>query len=509
MPEEVVPAHSMPAKRRVLLIFGGRSAEHDVSRVTAVAVARALDPERYDVVPLAITTDGQWLLADSARAALDAGAGAFPDAFLVDGAHAAGLGELVALSGSTPPGSKLAARASLDVDVVLPLLHGPYGEDGTVQGLLELANLPYVGSGVVGSAVAMDKVMMKRAFAACGLATARHLPFRDGGDIGAFLDAVEAELGYPCFVKPANLGSSVGVSKAVDRASLVTACAVALDFDEWILVEEAITGREIEVAVLGDDPPEASVPGEIVPGAEFYTYADKYEHDDAQLHAPAVLSEEQARAAQELAVAAFEACRCEAMARVDLFFEEIGPSGAPGRGFLVNEVNTIPGFTPISMYPRLWEVSGLSYSALLDRLIDLAIERHDRRARRAGRQRGIDLQVHHRAGEGAGDAVDGLDLRDDLLAEVVERRRGGVHDHVVGPRHRRGGDDAVDAASGLRDLHRLPDLGLDQHVRGDAHPCLRSWQLRCRAARATARCAAGYLRRWPLASGSPFPRRWG
>jgi len=372
-----MPNSSERVKRRVLLIFGGRSAEHDVSRVTAVAVARALDPERYEVVPVAITTDGQWLLADSARAALAAGSDALPSAFVVDGPPATGIGELVAQPG----------RGALDVDVVLPLLHGPYGEDGTVQGLLELANLPYVGSGVVGSAVAMDKVMMKRAFAACGLATPRHVVFRDGRDAGAFFSEVDAELGYPCFVKPANLGSSVGVSKAVDRGSLEAACAVALGFDEWIMVEEAIHGREIEVAVLGDDPPEASVPGEIVPGAEFYTYADKYEHDDAQLLAPAPLTDEQARDAQVLALAAFDACRCEAMARVDLFFEEVGPGGAPGRGFLVNEVNTIPGFTPISMYPRLWEVSGLSYSALLDRLIELAIQRHRRRARRAGRQR--------------------------------------------------------------------------------------------------------------------------
>ena len=182
-------------------------------------------------------------------------------------------------------------------------------------------------------------------------------------------------------MKPANLGSSVGVSKALDRTELAAACAVALAFDEWILVEEGINGREIEVAVLGDDPAEASVPGEIVPGADFYSYADKYEHDHAQLLAPAPLTDAQALEAQVLAVAAFEACRCEAMARVDLFLEE------PGRGFLVNEVNTIPGFTPISMYPRLWEVSGLAYPALLDRLIELAIARHDRRARRAGRQR--------------------------------------------------------------------------------------------------------------------------
>jgi len=274
--------------------------------------------------------------------------------------------------------------------VVLPLLHGPYGEDGTVQGLLELAALPYVGSGVLGSAVGMDKIMMKRAFAAGRLPTPNHLAFRDGHDVVAFGDQVEGELGYPCFVKPANLGSSVGVSKAHDRGGLDAAVALASGFDEWVIVEEAIDGREIEVAVLGDDPPEASVPGEVVPGDEFYSYGDKYERDDAQLLAPAPLTEAQTAEVQRLAVAAFEACRCEAMARVDFFLEETDPKGraaGAGRGFLVNELNTIPGFTPISMYPRLWELSGLPYPKLLDRLIELALARHDRRNRRAGRQR--------------------------------------------------------------------------------------------------------------------------
>ncbi len=284
-------------------------------------------------------------------------------------------------------GAPASAVNPFDVDVVFPLLHGPYGEDGTVQGLLELADLPYVGSGVVGSAVGMDKVMMKRAFAACGLPTPAHLAFRDGHDLAAFADAVERDLGLPCFVKPANLGSSVGVSKARTRAELDAACARALEFDEWIIVEEAIAGREIEVAVLGDDPPVASVPGEIVPGDDFYSYADKYEAEAAQLLAPAPLTPDEVDAAQRVALAAFEACRLEAMARVDLFLEDAAPDGSPGRGFLVNEVNTIPGFTPLSMYPRLWEVSGLAYPALLDRLIELAIDRHARRARRAGRQR--------------------------------------------------------------------------------------------------------------------------
>jgi D-alanine-D-alanine ligase len=349
-------------RQRVLLLFGGRSAEHDVSRVTAVAVARALDRTRYDVVPVGITTDGRWLLADSAERAIEAGVDALPSAFDVDGEVAPAVG-------------------ALDVDVVFPLLHGPYGEDGTVQGLLELANLPYVGSGVVGSAVAMDKVMMKRAFAAEGLPYAKTVDFRDGHDRAALVAQVEDELGYPCFVKPANLGSSVGVSKARDRGELEAACALALTYDEWIVVEAAVAGREIELAVLGDDPPMVSVPGEIVPGDDFYSYADKYEADDAQLLVPAPLGDDQIAEAQALARRAFEACRCEAMARVDLFLRDV--DGA----FLVNEVNTIPGFTPISMYPRLWEATGVPYSELIDRLIDLALARHARRAKRAGKQR--------------------------------------------------------------------------------------------------------------------------
>jgi D-alanine-D-alanine ligase len=353
-------------KRRVLLLFGGRSAEHDVSRVTAVAVARALDRDRYEVVPVAITTDGRWLLADAAQRAIESGPAALPDAFAVEGDLAPALGALA-------------------VDVVFPLLHGPYGEDGTVQGLLELADLPYVGSGVVGSAVAMDKVMMKRAFASAGLPYARTVEFRDGRDRAELVARVEAELGYPCFVKPANLGSSVGVSKARDRTRLAAAVDLALSYDEWIVVEEEVAGREIELAVLGDDPPNVSVAGEIVPGDDFYSYRDKYEADDAQLLVPAPLDDEQLATAQGLARRAFEACRCEAMARVDLFLTDDATTGAGG--FLVNEVNTIPGFTPISMYPRLWEATGVAYPELLDRLIDLALARHARRAGRAGRQR--------------------------------------------------------------------------------------------------------------------------
>jgi D-alanine--D-alanine ligase len=369
----------MAPRTRVLLLFGGRSAEHDVSRVTAASVAGALDPAKYEVVPVAITRHGQWLLADEAQALLAESAGALPVAFSVEGTP-------VALSADPTRAEWVPSDRGepFAVDVVLPLLHGPYGEDGTIQGLLELAGLPYVGSGVLGSAVGMDKIAMKRAFAACDLPQAVYREYREGHDRADFLARVNDDLGWPCFVKPANMGSSVGVSKAVDRDTLDTAIDAALEFDEWVIVEEAIVGREIEVAILGDDPPTASLAGEVVPGDDFYSYADKYEHGEAVLLAPAELDAAEMAEVQALAKRAFEACRCEAMARVDFFYEQSGPRA---RGFLVNELNTIPGFTPISMYPRLWQVSGLAYGDLLDRLIQLAIDRHARRAARAGRQR--------------------------------------------------------------------------------------------------------------------------
>ena len=362
---------------RVLLLFGGRSAEHDVSRVTAVAVASALDPGKYDVVPVSITTDGRWLLADDASALLAGARDALPSAFEVAGTPVAPSAdptraEIVSSSGP-----------AFAVDVVLPLLHGPYGEDGTVQGLLELAGLPYVGAGVLASALGMDKIAMKRAFTACGLPQAAYRTLRDGHDVGEFVTLVEHELGYPCFVKPANMGSSVGVSKARDAAELEAAIATAFEYDEWLVAEEAVVGREIEVAVLGDDPPLASRAGEIVPADDFYSYADKYETGAAQLLIPAPLDDVAETAVRSLAVRAFEACRGEAMARVDFFYE----TGGPARGFLINELNTIPGFTPVSMYPKLWAATGLAYDALVDRLIELAIARHARREKRAGRQR--------------------------------------------------------------------------------------------------------------------------
>ncbi len=355
-------------RRRIMLLFGGQSAEHDVSCVTAVAVARALDPARYEVVPVGITTDGRWLLAGEARKLLDEPGRVLPAAFAVEG-------DLVAL-----PSASGADDPEVEVDVVIPLLHGPYGEDGTVQGVLELAGLPYVGAGVLGSAIGMDKIAMKAMFVSAGLETARALTLRAGHDIDDFVRRVEAEIRFPCFVKPANMGSSVGVSKSRTETELREAIDHALTFDEWVLVEEMVAGREIEVGILGDDPPVASLPGEVVPAAEFYDYADKYEDGNAELHAPASLAPDQIDEVQRLAVRAFEACRGEAMARVDFFLRDDGV-------FVVNEVNTIPGFTPISMYPRLWEVSGVPYPELLDRLIDLAIARAGRRALRRGRQR--------------------------------------------------------------------------------------------------------------------------
>ena len=349
---------------RVLLCYGGRSAEHDVSCVSAAAVGAGLDPARYEVVPVAITRDGRWLASHDAAAALAAAGATAPAALPVSG------DDLGPFDGRDGASRHLRLP---EVDVVFPVLHGPHGEDGTVQGLCDVLDLPCVGAGVLGSAVAMDKGVTKRLLHQAGLPVPRWRELRDGDDVGAFTDAVAAELGFPCFVKPANLGSSVGVTKAHDPVSLRAAIDVALGHDEWVLAEEAITGREIEVAVLGDRDPVASLPGEIVPTAEFYTYDDKYVSGAAELRVPAPLPPPAVEAVQDLACRVVRVCRADGMARVDFFYEEVG------RGFLVNEVNTIPGFTPISMYPKLWEASGLAYPALLDRLIELARDRHARR----------------------------------------------------------------------------------------------------------------------------------
>jgi D-alanine-D-alanine ligase len=265
--------------------------------------------------------------------------------------------------------------------VVMPLLHGPMGEDGTVQGLLELLDVPYVGSGVLGSSLCMDKAMAKQVAGAAGIPQARYRAFRENDLTPSLVDDIVADLGLPVFVKPANMGSSIGVSKAKTAEQLHTAIDVALGYDEWVVVEESITGREIEVAVLGNLQPRASLPGEVQPGAEFYDYADKYLDDGSRTLIPAPLPDAVTAEVQALAVRAFRALRCDGLARVDFFYED-GPSG---RGLLLNEVNTIPGFTPISMYPKMWIASGLSYPALIDELVDLALDRHARRRRNTGR----------------------------------------------------------------------------------------------------------------------------
>jgi D-alanine-D-alanine ligase len=346
----------------LIVLFGGQSAEHDVSCTTAAHVLRAADPAKYRITPIGIGRDGTWAISAGAQAALAAGPHALP-------AHLDPAGSSVA------PTDVISAGGPRRV--VLPLLHGPMGEDGTVQGLLELADVPYVGSGVLGSAVSMDKAMAKQVLAANGVQQARHRAFREHEITPGLPQRLVDELGLPLFVKPANMGSSVGVSKAKTVEGVRDAIVAALTYDEWVLVEEAVVGREIEVAVLGNVEPRASVPGEIVPGAEFYDYADKYVDDGAQCLIPAPLTAEATAEVQELAMQVFRLLRCDGMARIDFFYED----GPDGRGFLCNEANTIPGFTPISMYPKLWIASGLSYSDLIDELVRLGIERHSRRRR--------------------------------------------------------------------------------------------------------------------------------
>jgi D-alanine-D-alanine ligase len=346
---------------RLVVLFGGQSAEHEVSLVTARHVLAATDPDRYEIAPVAIQKDGRWILADDAARALAAGPEALPESLPTTGTE-------------TSPLPAIASAAGERV-VVLPLLHGPLGEDGTVQGLLELADVPYVGCGVLASALAMDKAKTKELFAANGLPQAEWSSFHETEMHDPnLIPRLAEELGFPMFVKPANMGSSVGVSKARDADELRAAVTKAAEYDEWLVVEEAINGREIECAVLGNLEPRASQPGEIEPSADFYDYDDKYKDGRAKLLIPAPLADNVTEELQRLACDAFISLRCEGMARVDFFYEE------SGRGLLLNEVNTIPGFTPISMYPQMWQASGLGYRELIDELIRLAIERYDRRA---------------------------------------------------------------------------------------------------------------------------------
>jgi D-alanine-D-alanine ligase len=362
----------LPERVRLIVLFGGRSAEHEVSCVSAASVLGAVDLARYEVVPVGITPTGTWVLAEEARATLSAGIRALPRSLATVGPE---IGPLSALHVGA-----IAGAISVPT-VVLPLLHGPLGEDGTVQGLLELAGVAYAGTGVLGSALCMDKAKAKDVLAAASIPQARHLGWRDGDDRGRLARQVDEELGWPVFVKPANLGSSVGISRVEGPGGFDAAVELALAYDEWLVVEEAVVAREIECGVLGNVELVASVPGEIVPGAEFYDFDDKYSGTGAELVVPAVLPEGVAGQVQRMAVTVAAALRAEGMARIDFFFEEAG------RGLLVNEVNTIPGFTPQSMFPRLWAASGLSYPELIDRLVVLALERHARRAARLGRPR--------------------------------------------------------------------------------------------------------------------------
>lgn len=366
----MLPGEAMTRKLRVGLIFGGRSGEHEISLRSARSIVDALDRERYEPVLVGIDHEGRWHLQESARTLLDGSSAvlaldaAAPRVSVAPGGDA---GALVVAPTEAPAGA---------VDVVFPVLHGTYGEDGTIQGLLEMAGLPYVGSGVLGSSAGMDKDVAKRLLASEGLPVVDGFVLRasEGRDVGDVADEVERRFGWPVFVKPANMGSSVGVSKAGGRDPLATALAIAFRYDTKVLIERAHRVREVEVAVLGNEHPEASVPGEIRPTHEFYSYEAKYlDEHGAALDIPAKVTDAQSAELRALAVRAFRALDLSGMARVDFFIDR-----DDGRVF-VNEVNTIPGFTSISMYPKLWEASGLPYPALIDRLIALALERHARR----------------------------------------------------------------------------------------------------------------------------------
>jgi D-alanine-D-alanine ligase len=365
-----------PRKLRIGVIFGGRSGEHEVSLASAASVLSAIDPAQYDVIPMGITRDGQWLVGGDPLRALAEAAGvrlALPPAPPPTDAGPRQTLARVATAGGLPAGT----AASLDV--MFPLVHGPYGEDGTLQGLLELADVPYVGAGVLASAVGMDKAAMKAVFRAHDLPIVPHLVLRDHEwreEPAAWRRRVAEVLGYPCFVKPANLGSSVGISKVTAEHALDAAVDAALAHDRKILIERGVAAREIEVSVLGNDAPQASVPGEVLPGRDWYDYEAKYTDGIAKLLIPAPLAPAQAGEFRRLAVAAFRAIDAAGLARVDFFLDT-------DERIWVNEINTIPGFTRFSAYPRLWEASGLPYPALVDRLITLALERHARKRRLA------------------------------------------------------------------------------------------------------------------------------
>lgn len=368
----------MTGKIRVGILFGGRSGEHEVSLRSARSVMDAIDKEKFEVVPIGITQEGHWLIGGDPMKALAARV----DPRLLE-APQADPAQGVDLSQVEPSGAReLVPRASSlrEIDVIFPVLHGPYGEDGTVQGLLELAGIPYVGAGLAGSVVGMDKIIFKDVMQSHGLSVGPYVYFKRKQwrrEAEAILNTVEAALDYPVFTKPANLGSSVGVSKCADRKTLRRGLGEAARFDRKLLVEAAIPhAREIECSVLGNDDPIASLPGEIVPSREFYDYVAKYidEGDEAsQLLIPAPLSEALTERVRDWAIEAYLAIDCAGMARVDFLLN------GETEELFINEVNTIPGFTSISMYPKLWEATGVPYTELITRLIDLAIERFEDR----------------------------------------------------------------------------------------------------------------------------------
>jgi D-alanine-D-alanine ligase len=364
---------TVPGRRlRIGVLFGGRSGEHEVSLHSARAVMAALNEAGHEVVPIGITPQGRWLASGDPMQALSSGRMGDERAatMLPEPGH---TGLMPLDSNDDPP-----ARAAVaELDVVFPVLHGTYGEDGTVQGLFELASVPYVGSGVLGSALGMDKVVHKTLWRGLGLPVVDFVSVsrRDAHGSTSTLERIERELGYPCFVKPANLGSSVGVSKAHDRADLELALQEAARYDSKLLVERGIDARELEVAILGNDDPRASVVGEIVPSAEFYSYRAKYLDEGSRAVIPAEIPAETSAEVQRLAIAAFKAVDAAGLARVDFFMER-----GTGR-LLVNEINTMPGFTEISMYPKLWQASGMTFAQLVARLVELAEERFAERSR--------------------------------------------------------------------------------------------------------------------------------
>jgi D-alanine-D-alanine ligase len=383
-------------KIRVGVLFGGRSGEHEVSLLSAASVLNAIDKDKYEVVPIGITKDGRWLTAEHAENLLTGKLVLEPrnlragDPDTTSPAAVLARGEAVVIppepvhrqTGLVPfqTDAALMRRASdraINVDVIFPVLHGTFGEDGTIQGLLELADIPYVGAGVLGSAAGMDKDIMKSLFIAAGIPIVKHVTILRSAweKEPKKVEKLVAKLRYPVFVKPANLGSSVGISKAHNRKELGPAIEEAAKFDRKIVIEQGVGGdkekaREIECSVLGNDEPAASVPGEIVPVKEFYDYDAKYLAEGSELIIPAKLTKTQTKKVQELAVRAFQAVDCSGLARVDFLMDP------KTKKIYLNEINTMPGFTAISMYPKLWAASGLAYADLIDRLIQLGIERH-------------------------------------------------------------------------------------------------------------------------------------